>query len=183
MIALHLRWQSIMLRSRTFAFAVINFFIFVFSVADQFNVVFLYPQTDRVYNYLDTVNISWTSNYTDPVLYFYCASSATGKSKVLVTVCMLLIRDWTGASAYWSFDAAQSGNALLPLNQGQNATDNCHVWFGLSDAADSYYHIRYQLPVDARDRTSPAASPCLMVEVMRTIVREDEIGREDERSG
>lgn len=83
-----------MLRSRTFAFAVITFYIFVFSDAGQFYVTFLYPQTDSVYNYLDTVNISWTSNYTDPVLYFFCASSAIGRSKVLITVCMLLMRDW-----------------------------------------------------------------------------------------
>lgn len=77
-----------MLHSHTFVFVVITIFFFLFSDANQLNVTWLYPQTDSVFNYLDTVNLSWTSNYPDPMMYFFCASSPLGKSKVLITVCV-----------------------------------------------------------------------------------------------
>jgi hypothetical protein len=41
-------------------------------------VVFTFPTTGDVFNYGDVVNVSWTSSFTTPLLYTFCANSTSG---------------------------------------------------------------------------------------------------------
>jgi hypothetical protein len=40
-------------------------------------VVFTFPTTGDVFNYGDVVNVSWTSGFTNPLLYTFCSNSTS----------------------------------------------------------------------------------------------------------
>jgi hypothetical protein len=40
-------------------------------------VVFLFPTTGDTFNYGSVVNVSWTSSFTNPLLYTFCSNSTT----------------------------------------------------------------------------------------------------------
>ena len=57
-------------------------------IGDDHGVVFLYPTSGLTLNYLDTVNVSYTSHFTSPLLYTFCYdpnNTASALQGMLVT--------------------------------------------------------------------------------------------------
>jgi len=55
----------------------------LFSIAAAQNgVTFLYPTAGLTINYLDTVNVTYESNFTSPLLYSFCTNS-TGNGGII----------------------------------------------------------------------------------------------------
>lgn len=45
-----------------------------YAVADNHGVAFLYPTEDLTFNYLDTINVTYTSPFPKPELWIFCTN-------------------------------------------------------------------------------------------------------------
>jgi hypothetical protein len=60
---------------------ILKLFLFLWSgvaYAAVNGVTFQYPTDNLTFNYLDTVNVTWTSNYANPRLLTFCKNITSG---------------------------------------------------------------------------------------------------------
>lgn len=50
------------------------------STGDQNSVTWIFPQGEEVFDYLDTVNVSYQSSYPDPWMYTFCYENETANT-------------------------------------------------------------------------------------------------------
>ncbi|KAF7930079.1 hypothetical protein BELL_0030g00230 [Botrytis elliptica] len=106
--------------------------------ADDHGVVFLYPTDNLTINYLDTVNVTYTSPFPEPQLWIYCQN----------------ITDLTGPLITESYTTVTAFNGSAPINWRWLGGSPC--WFDLKPNASNGYGANSEhFIVDQNQRASP----------------------------
>ncbi|TGO34115.1 hypothetical protein BHYA_0212g00200 [Botrytis hyacinthi] len=106
--------------------------------ADDHGVVFLYPTDNLTINYLDTVNVTYTSPFPEPQLWIYCQN----------------ITDITGPLITESYTTVTAFNGSAPINWRWLGGSPC--WFDLKPNASNGYGANSEhFIVNQNQRASP----------------------------
>ncbi|KAF7897130.1 hypothetical protein EAF00_005358 [Botryotinia globosa] len=106
--------------------------------ADDHGVVFLYPTDNVTINYLDTVNVTYTSPFPEPQLWIYCQN----------------ITDITGPLITESYTTVTAFNGSAPINWRWLGGSPC--WFDLKPNASNGYGANSEhFIVNQNQRASP----------------------------
>lgn len=108
-----------------------------YAVADDHGVVFLYPPKDLTVNYLDTINVTYTSLFPEPQLWIFC-QNASDLTAPLITEAQTTVKAyngtapinfrWLGGSPCWfdlkpdSTGGAGANSPHFTVEQTQRAT-------------------------------------------------------------
>ncbi|KAF7879459.1 hypothetical protein EAF04_000655 [Stromatinia cepivora] len=95
-----------------------------YAVADDHGVVFLYPPKNLTVNYLDTINVTYTSLFPEPELWIFC-QNASDLTAPLITESQTTVKAyngtapinfrWLGGSPCW-FDLKPNSSGGLGAN-------------------------------------------------------------------
>ncbi|KAI9646014.1 hypothetical protein NHQ30_005452 [Ciborinia camelliae] len=120
-----------------------------YTIADDHGVVFLYPTANLTFNYLDTINVTYTSPFPEPQIWVFC-SNATDVTSSLITESHASVKafngsapinfKWLGGSPCW-FDLRPNSSAGHGANSPQFLIDQnkraTPVTLGLEDTYPS----------------------------------------------